>query len=135
MSAAHPRSSPPPRIRIEPFDGDYAFASYIGVEPAKAPSFYLAVSRVAPVFSAVDSIRIYTSSWDTQEARWQPGDEWPIDFAAPGLVTLLAAARDAVADTGWTYVDWLSPALDEMVPVTDRPDTRLRDCLFNYDSQ
>lgn len=135
MSAAPPLTPGPPRIRIEPFDGDYAFACYIGVEPATAASFYLAVSRIAPVFTAVNSFRIYTSSWDTIKARWQPGDEWPIDFSMPPFATLIAVTRDAVADTPWTYVDWLSPALDEAVAVKDRRDTRLRDCLFNYDSQ
>lgn len=119
----------------EPFDGDYAFATYVRIEPPKAPELYLGISRVAPVFSAVDDIRIYTSKWDDHVQRYAPGDPLAIDLDATPYRALLDQTRATVSDLGWYYVDWRSAELDVPVDVVDRSDTRLRDCLFNYDGQ
>lgn len=123
------------RVSREPFDGDYAFATYVRVEVAETHALYLSVSRVAPVFSAVDDIRVYTSKWDTFAARYAPGDPLAIDLGAPRYGALLDRARAATSDLGWYYVDWRSADLDVPIDVVDRSDTRLRDCLFNYDAQ
>jgi len=84
------------------------------------------------VFTLLDQIRVYHSSWDTPYTLDGP---MRIDPTQPPYADVLAAVEPALAGCGIRYVAWASPELDASVPLLDLCQAKLRDCLFNCDSQ
>jgi hypothetical protein len=121
------------RFSIEPFAGEHAYAAYLWIEPMWSEQVAVVISYVAPVFTVVDDFYVYNSTWDSYQSSWCGGD-LRVSLDASPYAEIVFQAREVLAQYQVTYVPWTDPKLDDRVPLRDKADAALRDCLFNYES-
>ncbi len=121
-----------PRIHYDQIDGEHCYAKYVNLRPAAGEWVILAVSYVAPVFTAADNIYVMSSLSHDEPGAWDGHDlsGW---LGRPEVQQIVATAGAALEPFAIRYVPWDAPLLNERRPMSDKPDATVRDLLFNFD--
>jgi len=121
-----------PRIHYDQLDGDHSYAKYVNLRPAAGEWVLLAISYVAPVFTATDQIYVMNSLNYDEHLAWDGHDlsGW---LHRPETKQIVSTASSVLEPFGIRYVAWNTPLLDERRPMSDKPDATVRELLFNFD--